>query len=305
MGDVVVATEPTSDEPIYLKRGPFGPYLQLGEAGEAGAKPKRVSLPPGVAPHDVNAELALKLIELPMKLGEHPDDAKPVEVGIGRYGPYVKHGSVYASIPKAEFLLDVGLERALELLSQKKRRGTAPIKELGADPRTGDPIELYEGRFGPYVKRGSVNASLPRDLSVDDLSLEQASDLLDAREAAGGGTRGGRGAKAASTKAKAGTKAKAPTKAKKATKAKARTKPARPTGPKATNEQLAALLGELEPDDAAVVRLTLGAGAPAISVEAAAAQLGIDAADAAARNKRGLFKLRMSYGRQRKQAGEG
>lgn len=308
MGDVTVATEPTSGQPVLLKRGPFGPYLQLGEAGADGAKPKRVSLPPNVAPHDVNSDLALRLIELPKRLGDHPEDGKVVEVGIGRYGPYVKHGSLYASVPKGEFLLDVTLERALELLAQKKRRGAAPLRELGADPRTGEDVELYEGRFGPYVKRGSVNASLPRTLSVDAVTLEQASELLDAREAMGGGKRPAKG--------RGGSKPKAPAKStkgkgagKRAPKGKARSAAgstrSAPAKPKATPEQLAAHLGELEPGDAAVVRLTLGAGEPALTVEQAARRLGIDEADAQARNKRGLFKLRMSYGRARSKGSAG
>ncbi len=303
MGDVEVAKDPASGEPIYLKRGPFGPYLQLGEAGKGGAKPKRVSLPPTVEPHDVGEELALKLIELPKRLGEHPDDDKGVDVGIGRYGPYVKHGSIFASIPKGEFLLDVTLERALELLAQKKRRGSAPLKELGDDPTSGDPIELYEGRFGPYVKRGKVNASLPRDLSVDAITLERAAELLDAREAAAGAGGGsGQGRKRATTKKPAGAKkatakgGKGKTPKAKATKSKSGAAKA----PKATPEQLAAHLGELDADDAAVLRLTLGAGAPASSVAEAAASLGLSEEEAAARNKRGLFKLRMSYGRARK-----
>ncbi|MBW7915062.1 MAG: type I DNA topoisomerase [Trueperaceae bacterium] len=309
MGDVVVATEPASGQPVLLKRGPFGPYLQLGDAGPGGEKPKRVSLPPNVAPHDVGAELALELIALPARLGEHPDDGKVVEVGIGRYGPYVKHGGVYASIPKGEFLLDVTLARALELLAQKKRRGNAPLKELGPDPRTGEPIELYEGRFGPYVKRGSVNASLPRTLPLDVVTVEQASDLLDAREAAGGGKRQAKGRAAARGKTRPATKGatkgtargKKGKAASKAGSARARGAKARAADakPKATPEQLAAYLDELAPDDAAVLRLTLGAGAPALNVAEAAERLGIDEADALARNKRGLFKLRMSFGRDR------
>ncbi|HRQ09488.1 MAG TPA: type I DNA topoisomerase [Trueperaceae bacterium] len=324
MGDVEVATEPTTGMPINLKRGPFGPYLQLGDTGKGGEKPKRVSLPPGVEPHDVNEELALKLIELPKRLGEFPGDDKGVEVGIGRYGPYVKHGSVFASIPKGEFLLDVTLERALELLAQKKRRGNAPVKELGDDPTSGDPIELYEGRFGPYVKRGKVNASLPRDVAIDDISLERAAELLDAREATlgasgGSGRAGGRGkakqasaAKKAPAKGAKGAKAKAPKgKAQKGKAQKGKTRGADPgkssaaKRPKATPEQLAAHLGELDAGDAAVVRLTLGVDAPAASVAEAAKKLGLSEDEAAARNKRGLFKLRMSYGRARKREAGG
>src|SRR5690606_30057501 len=159
IGDVHVATEPESGESVLLKRGPFGPYLQLGEGTET-AKPKRVSLPPGVSPHDVNEALALDLIQLPKTLGSHPESGENVDLGIGRYGPYVKHQRIYASVPKDTFILDVDLPQALELLSKKASRGGA-LRELGQDERSGETVDVREGRFGPYVKRGKVNASLP------------------------------------------------------------------------------------------------------------------------------------------------
>ncbi|MCC6312180.1 MAG: type I DNA topoisomerase [Trueperaceae bacterium] len=316
MGDVTIATEPGSGTPVLLKRGPFGPYLQLGEAGSDGGKPKRVSLPPGVDPHEVSSDLALRLIALPACLGDHPDDGKAVDVGIGRFGPYVKHGSTFASIPKAEFVLDVDLERALQLLAQKARRGSAALRVVGTDPRTGEAVELYEGRFGPYVKRGSVNASLPRDVAPEALELDEAVALLDAREAAGPAKGRGRGrakaakpttkstaVKATSKAAAKGTKTKAASGGGKAgarkgkAGGKATSKAAAKT--KATPEQLTAYLGELEPADAAVAALTLGAGGAALDVPAAAARLGIGVDDAEARNKRAMFKLRMSFGRDR------
>ncbi len=205
MGDVEVAREPASDEAIYLKRGPFGPYLQLG-AGDGDAKPKRVSLPPGVAPHDLTPELAVDLMALPRRLGEHPESGDAVEVGIGRFGPYVRHQRTYASIPKDQFLLEVTLERALELIANKSGRA-GPLRTLGEDPATGEVVEIRDGRYGPYAKRGKVNASLPKDVTPDEITLEHAVELLNARAAApsAGGRRGkaGRG-----TKAAAGTRAK-------------------------------------------------------------------------------------------------
>ena len=180
IGDVTVAEDPESGEDVLLKRGPFGPYLQLG-VGAEGAKPKRVSLPPGVSPHDVNETLALELIGLPKTLGQHPESGENVDVGIGRYGPYVKHQRIYASVPKDTFVLEVDLPQALELLSKKANRGGA-LRELGEDERSGHMVDVREGRFGPYVKRGKVNASLPKDLSPDDVTFEQAMELLDARE---------------------------------------------------------------------------------------------------------------------------
>ncbi len=290
LGDVEIALEPESGEKVLLKRGPFGPYLQLGDVGPKGEKPKRVSLPPGVSPHDVNAELALKLIELPKAIGVHPESGESVEVGIGRYGPYVRQKRLYASIPKEEFLLDVELPRALELLAKKTQRGGAALREFGDDPSTGEPIELRDGRYGPYLKRGSLNASLPRDMSPDDVTLEQALEILAARAAyvaASGGTKAKAGAKKATKKPAA----------KKAGKAK---KPAAKR-PKATPAELAQFLGELDPADAAVVGRTLGVNGQAAATPAqVAAELGIEPAEAEERNKRGLFKLRMLFGKARK-----
>ena len=297
MGDVEVATWEETGEPVLLKRGPFGPYLQLGEVGPKGGKPKRVSLPPGVEPHDVTEPLALDLIALPKPLGVHPESGDPVEVGIGRYGPYVKHQRMYASIPKDENLLEVQLPRALELLAKKSQRGGAALKELGEDPNTGEPIEIRSGRFGPYAKRGSLNASLPRDLAPEDVTLEQALDILAAREAAvaaSGGAKGKRGAgkKAAAKKGGKGAKAKGKKPAKKG-----------PPAPKATPEELAQFFGDLEPEAVAVVERTLGVrGHDAMTPEQAATELGIDEAEAARLNKAALFKLRMAFGRARKAA---
>ncbi len=297
MGDVEVATWPETGEKVLLKRGPFGPYLQLGEAAAQGGKPKRVSLPPGVEPHDVTEPLALELMALPKSLGVHPESGDVVEVGIGRYGPYVKHQRLYASVPKGEFLLDVELPRALQLLASKSQRGGAALKELGEDPNTGESIEIRSGRFGPYVKRGSLNASLPRDLQPEEVSLEQALDILAAREAAvaaSGGAKGKRGgAKKGASKKTAGKK----TATKKASAKKA------PAGPKATPAELAQFFGELDAEARAVVALTLGVeGRTALSPEQAAAELGIEPAEAARLNKSALFKLRMAFGRARKAA---
>ncbi len=225
LGDVTLATDPETGDPVLLKRGPFGPYLQLG-TGEGAEKPKRVSLPPGVAPHDVTPEMAVALIALPKTLGEHPEGGA-VDVGIGRYGPYVRHGRTYASLPKDTFVLDVTLPEAVALLRSKAQRGGAALRELGVDERTGEVVDVREGRYGPYVKRGKLNASLPKDVSPDEVTLEQALALLDARAQAaakGGGAKRGRGAsgKGKGAAKKPGAKAKRST-ARKATASKTRT----------------------------------------------------------------------------------
>ena len=222
MGDVEVATDPESEKPVYLKSGPFGPYLQLGEA-EGTEKPKRVSLPPGLSPHDVTERIALDLISLPRPIGEHPEGGS-VDLGIGRYGPYVRHGRTSASLPKDTFVLDVTPEQALDLLRKKSARGGGALRELGTDESTGETVDVREGRFGPYVKRGKLNASLPKDMSPEDVTLEQAVALLDAR-AAQVAAKGGTGAKR-SGRAGAGKSAARKPAAKKKTAKKASKKPA-------------------------------------------------------------------------------
>ncbi len=308
MGDVTVATDDESGQPVLLKRGPFGPYLQLGDTQEKGAKPKRVSLPPGVEPHDVTEQLAKDLISLPKALGNHPETGEVVEVGIGRYGPFVKHQRMYASIPKGEFLLDVELPRALALLASKAQRGGSALKELGDDPNTGEPIEIRSGRYGPYVKRGSLNASLPRGMQPEEVTMEQALEILEARAAvvaASGGAKT-RGRKAAAKTAAKGAKkpaAKAKTKSGKRPAGKKKAADGPPKA-KATPEQLAEHLGELDSQAAAVLQRTLGVrGHTAMTPAQAAAELGMNEAEAVRLNKSGLFKLRMAFGRARK--GEG
>lgn len=282
MGDQEVATTEEGTT-VLLKRGPFGPYLQLGD-GEGEKKPKRVSLPPGVSPHDMTEKLALDLIALPKTLGAHPESEKNIDVSIGRYGPYVRHAQTYASIPKEEFLLDVTLERALELLAKKSQRGGAALKELGEDPESGQPIEIRDGRYGPYVKRGKTNASLPKGVEPDTVTMDEALELLAAREARMGTKKAG--AKKATTKKSA----------KKPAKKKAAKKPARP---KATPEDLIPFLGNLPENEQTAVRLIEGWTTDAKPVDAVAAQLGVDEAEALALHKRGMFKVRMAFGRAR------
>ena len=141
-------------------------------------------------------DVALRLLSLPRDLGMHPDDGKPVRAGIGRYGPYVVHEGDFRSLDATDDVHTVTLERALELLAQPKggRRRTPakPLRELGPHPDDGKPVQLLDGRYGPYVKHGKLNASLTKDMSPDDITLEQALDLLAARAARGPRSRGGR-----------------------------------------------------------------------------------------------------------------
>jgi DNA topoisomerase-1 len=193
-GPEALGADPETGDSIYLKDGPFGPYVQLGE-GDGDTKPKRVSVPKGMEPGDVDLPTAQALLALPRDLGPHPDDDKPVKAGIGRYGPYVVHEGVFASLRKDDDVLDVELDRALQLLAEKAarkgsgkggRREPTVLKELGKHPETGEQINVLDGRYGPYVRHGGLNASLPKDMSPDDATLEIALQLLAERAARGG-----------------------------------------------------------------------------------------------------------------------
>ncbi|MCB0420325.1 MAG: type I DNA topoisomerase [Bdellovibrionales bacterium] len=181
-GTDALGKDPETGKPIYVLTGRYGPYVQLGEdeGSKAEEKPKRMSVPPTMDPENLSLEQALKLLELPKTLGEHPETGKVIKKGLGRFGPYVVHDGDFRSIPKTENLFDVDLKKALELLAQPKRtRGrAAPLKELGEHPKTGDAVAVYDGKYGPYVKCGKVNASLPEDIKPEDLTLAAAVEIL-------------------------------------------------------------------------------------------------------------------------------
>ncbi|HEX6037493.1 type I DNA topoisomerase, partial [Longimicrobium sp.] len=211
-GPDVVGKDPETGKPILLLQGRFGPYVQLGEAEEdSKAKPKRASLPKGMNPADVSLEMALKLLALPRTLGTHPETGKEIQANVGRFGPYVVHEGDFRSLAKDDDVYTVGLERALQLLSQPKggrgqRAAVEPLRTLGAHPRDGEPVNLFEGRYGPYVKHGAVNASLPKGTPPETFTLEQAIPLLAEREAAGPPAKRGRGGRVSKTPAKSASK---------------------------------------------------------------------------------------------------
>lgn len=296
-GDIPVG-EAEDGTTMLLKNGPYGPYLQLGPDDQEG-KPKRVSVPPGVSPNAVDASMAQRLLDLPRQIGAHPETGKRIDAGIGRYGPYVRHERTYASLTPEDDVLEIGVDRAVELLAAKKRKGRRePLRTLGEHPETGEPIELHDGRFGPYVKHGKTNASLRKEHSPDDLAMEQALELLAAREARKGAAKTSRKG-ASKSKAKATTK----TKRAKTKRATAKKKASSTPKPKATPADLEPFLSELDDADReAVARVEGMAGHQAAPIGQVATALETDEADIAARHKRGLFKLRMTYGRARKRA---
>lgn len=180
-GPTPLGYHPESGAPIFVLKGPYGPYVQLGENGDLDSKkkPPRASLPKGMKPEDLTLERALGLLQLPRTLGTHPETGEKIEVGIGRFGPFVRHNGEYRSLSAQDDVLGIGLDRALALLAQeKKTRRTELLRELGKHPETGEVVALYTGRYGPFVKLGKVNVSLPKEMAAETVTLETALSLL-------------------------------------------------------------------------------------------------------------------------------
>jgi len=199
-GDRELGVDPVTGETVFLKAGRFGPYVQLG----AGEKPKRASLPKTWPAAAMDLEKGLRLLRLPRDVGAHPEDGAMITAGIGRFGPFVLHSGTYANLPSVDEVFEVGINRAVTLLAEKRAGGggrgrgeTAALKELGAHPADGAPVKIMSGRYGPYVKHGSTNANVPKGKEPADLTLEEAVALLAEREAKGGGKKKPAKAKAA------------------------------------------------------------------------------------------------------------
>ena len=189
-GPEALGEDPETGDLVYLLFGQYGPYVQRGQVSDENPKPKRASLPKGVKPEDLSLDDALGLLRLPRLLGEHPDGGK-VQAGLGRFGPYVvwdkgKGEKDYRSLKGDDDVLAVGLTRALELLAMPKRGrgGRTALKDLGKPEGSDETIQVYDGPYGLYVKQGKVNASLPEGKGADDVTLEEAVELLAAKAAA-------------------------------------------------------------------------------------------------------------------------
>lgn len=242
-GPEKLGLHPETGEPIYVLIGSYGPYVQLGDVSETNKKPKRASLPKGTDKDNVTVDMAVSLLTLPRLLGTHPETGAKVQANLGMYGPYVVHdqgkvGKDYRSIKPPDDVLTIGLDRALELLSQPKaargRSKTAtPLKELGAHPESGELINVYDGRYGPYVKHGDINASLSKDESVENFTLQRALELLATKEAAGGGKSSSKSKKSTKTAAAKPETATEKTAAKKTTAKKTTTAAKKTTAKKA------------------------------------------------------------------------
>ena len=277
--DQMLGAHPDTKDPILLKAGPYGPYVQLGEDDQPD-KPKRVSLPKGMEPEDVTHDIAVELLRLPRTLGEHPETGKPIKAAIGRFGPYVQHQRTFASIPKEEDVLTIGLERAIELILKKEFKNR-PLRALGEHPETGDPVEVFDGRYGLYVKHGKTNASLQGDQTAESLTMEEAVALLKAREEATGKT----------------------SKGKKKSKAKKKKKAKKPAGPKATTADLENHLNELDAESQEIVKQLEGMGGSGKKdIADITDALGLSEEEVKKKHKAGMFKMRMAFGRARKAA---
>ena len=184
-GDGVLGVDPESGDQVFLKSGRFGPYVQLGD----GTEPKRSSLPKGWEPASVTLERALQLLTLPRLVGLHPETGEPITAGLGRYGPFVLHDGKYANLPDFEEIFTVGLNRAVDLLAAKAagggRRGGTPAA-IQTFEHEGGPITVRPGKYGPYVNQGKINATIPKEIKPEDVTVEQAIELIAARASASG-----------------------------------------------------------------------------------------------------------------------
>lgn len=201
IGPDQVGRHPETGEPIYVKIGAYGPYVQLGDKTDENPKPKQASLLKGVTPETVTLEMAVGLLALPRTLGVHPVTGGKIQASLGRFGPYVVHdqgkeGKDYRSLKVADNVLTIPLERALELLSEPKKGRTstnskskAALRELGTHPEDGETINIYDGPYGPYIKHGKTNVSIPEGESVEDVTLSAALNLLAAKASTAKSTR--------------------------------------------------------------------------------------------------------------------
>ncbi|MBZ9854819.1 type I DNA topoisomerase [Mesorhizobium sp. CA13] len=190
-GTKVLGKDPYTAEEITLRSGRFGPYIQRGDGKEA----KRSSLPKGWTPDSIDHEKALALLSLPRDVGKHPETGKMISAGLGRYGPFVLHDGTYANLDSIEDVFSIGLNRAVSVIAEKQLKGkggrnggtAAALKELGEHPDGGGKIVVRDGKYGPYVNFGKVNATLPKGKDPQSVTMEDALALIAEKEAKGGG----------------------------------------------------------------------------------------------------------------------
>ncbi|MHA1559880.1 MAG: topoisomerase C-terminal repeat-containing protein, partial [Alphaproteobacteria bacterium] len=206
-GTRVLGQDPESGLEVSVRVGRFGPYLQLGEA-DGNEKPKRANIPRGFDPATIDLEAALSLLSLPREVGLHPETGKMITAGVGRYGPFVLHDGSYANLDSVEEVFSVGLNRAVSVIAEKKenggRRGAAQVLHALGDHPDGGAVTVRSGRYGPYVNHDKINATLPRGVDPDKVTLAEALEMI-AKKAAAGPSK--RPARKSATKAKPASKA--------------------------------------------------------------------------------------------------
>jgi len=185
--DGVIGQHPETGEDITRKTGRYGPYVEMG----AGKEARRASIPKDL--DDFDLDWAVKLLDLPRIIGAHPDTGLEIEANIGRYGPYLRHDGKYGKLASTREVFEVGMNRAVDILAQAANRGGAgaargkaeAIASLGQHPVSGGEIKVMPGRYGPYVTDGTTNATIPRDVKPEEVTLAAAIELIDARAAKG------------------------------------------------------------------------------------------------------------------------
>ena len=186
-GPQKLGVDPETGLTVYIKLGPFGPYVQKGENDNDGKKPKRIKLMEDMSMEKVTLEKALDLLQLPRELGNHPETGKVVKAGLGRFGPYIVHDGKFASLKEPHNVLDVTLEIAIEILAASPdRKGGASqksLRDLGEHPEDGNPVRIMTGRYGPYIKHNKLNASIPNRFDPQAITLEEALELLEKKKA--------------------------------------------------------------------------------------------------------------------------
>jgi DNA topoisomerase I len=221
-GDRVLGTDPETGAEVSLKSGRFGPYVERAPLGDD-EKPKRSGLPAKTSASDVDLDMALRLLTLPREVGIHPETGKKITAGLGRFGPFILHDGTYANLKDPEELFDIGLNRAITVLAEKiaraEERAGKILKELGEHPDSGKPVQLREGKYGPYIKHGSTNATLPKSAKPEDVTFEEALALVAEKEAKSGkGKKKAPAKKKEAAEKKPAAKKKAPAKKKPAAK---------------------------------------------------------------------------------------
>jgi DNA topoisomerase-1 len=195
---ILLGRDPETGITVTRRDGRFGPYVQLGEA-EGDEKPRRASIPKSWDPSSVDLEMALKLLSLPREIGYHPESGKPIVANFGRYGPFIMHDGKYANLESPEEVFSVGINRAVDLLAKKKTRpgrvSSSALKVLGDHPE-GGKVQVMSGRYGPYVKWNKINATLPKDRTPENVTLDDALELIAAKTSKGKAKKPARKAKA-------------------------------------------------------------------------------------------------------------